>query len=277
MLCSEHLLHSTSTVNGPRGNTGYSIRNVARRVGRSVTQIPQRLLQQQMEHSHSSERRTHQQKAVQRGRRAVLVNGPRLQELRLMAGMTQEELAAKSGFSDRLIRKAEASEPLRMSTISQLAQALSAPYVSISASDLVISHDLIVAETLTRLFHSSHDQVRGESSFLHADVKFSVTGEQHGIPFAGTYCQQSGVNEFRSRLNRALRFGTKEICISHFFSAAGDVAAHTETVVQSHLVNSEPQTIWWFARVGIIENSIQWMHLFFDTGSVMKLLNPTQS
>ncbi len=69
----------------------------------------------------------------------MAVDGSRLQTLRQQAGMTQEQLATATGFSDRLIRKAEASAPLRQTTISTIAQALSKRGRPVTVADLVLS------------------------------------------------------------------------------------------------------------------------------------------
>jgi transcriptional regulator with XRE-family HTH domain len=85
----------------------------------------------------------------------VPVNGQRLQTLRQSAGLTQEELAEKADYSDRLIRKAEASGPLRKSTIADLAEALSTTLQKVTSDDLVFSRDLIARDIAAFILNGS--------------------------------------------------------------------------------------------------------------------------
>ena len=48
---------------------------------------------------------------------SVRVDGNRLRELRLRSGLTQEELAASTGYSDRLVRKLESGGPIQYRTL----------------------------------------------------------------------------------------------------------------------------------------------------------------
>lgn len=54
--------------------------------------------------------------------RSVKVDGPKLKQLRLLAGMTQEQLAKQLGYSDRLIRKLENGGPISRSARNDVLQ-----------------------------------------------------------------------------------------------------------------------------------------------------------
>lgn len=57
--------------------------------------------------------------------RSIPCNGAVVRRLRKRLGLTQSQLAERSGFSERLVRKAEASIPISMKTVKQLAISLS--------------------------------------------------------------------------------------------------------------------------------------------------------
>ncbi len=71
--------------------------------------------------------------------RAMTVCGERVKHYRKMLGWTQEELAHHSGYSDRLIRKAEASRTLSVETVQNLAQSLSCEHFHVTPEDLTWS------------------------------------------------------------------------------------------------------------------------------------------
>lgn len=71
--------------------------------------------------------------------RSVPCNGAVVRRLRKRLGLTQSQLAERSGFSERLVRKAEASIPISMKTVKQLAVALSDDRQQVEANLLICS------------------------------------------------------------------------------------------------------------------------------------------
>jgi len=74
--------------------------------------------------------------------RSFAVAGPLLSALRAGRGWTQQEAAAKAGFSDRLIRKAEAGGTIDSHSIATLAQLYSTPKRRLTTQDL-LAQDLL--------------------------------------------------------------------------------------------------------------------------------------
>jgi len=74
--------------------------------------------------------------------RSFAVSGPLLRALRAGRGWTQQEAAAKAGFSDRLIRKAEAGGTIDSHSIATLAQLYSTPKRRLTTRDL-LAQDLL--------------------------------------------------------------------------------------------------------------------------------------
>lgn len=71
--------------------------------------------------------------------RSIPCNGAVVRRLRKRLGLTQAQLASRSGFSERLIRKAEASTPISLKTVRSLAIALSCEEKKINPSVLICS------------------------------------------------------------------------------------------------------------------------------------------
>ena len=71
--------------------------------------------------------------------RSVPCNGNVVRRLRKRLGLTQAQLATRSGFSERLVRKAEASIPISMKTVKKLAAALSNEEHQVEVNFLICS------------------------------------------------------------------------------------------------------------------------------------------
>lgn len=75
--------------------------------------------------------------------RSFQVNGQSIRRYRIALRLSQAELAIKAGYSERLIRKAEASGALHMETITDLAEALSSE-----------RHAVVIEQLLSGTAHS---------------------------------------------------------------------------------------------------------------------------
>lgn len=209
----------------------------------------------------------------------VPVNGQRLQTLRQLAGMTQEELAQKAGYSDRLIRKAEASNPLRKSTIADLAGALSTTARTVTSDDLVFSRELISRDITAFLLHGSLLPPDALSDLLHPRFVLRVVGQDLGIPFAGEISGTSACETFRDRLNATFS-------LIHFlpeqtrcFVETHETCVQTMTLLKpvSSSQSVEPASeIWWFLKTRFEASRLVSMELLYDTGNVCRLLGCLQ-
>jgi transcriptional regulator with XRE-family HTH domain len=205
----------------------------------------------------------------------VPVNGQRLQTLRQSAGLTQEELAEKAGYSDRLIRKAEASGPLRKSTIADLADALSTTAQKVTSDDLVFSHELIARDIAAFILNGSLSPPDVLSDLLHPRFVLRVAGQDLGIPFAGVIKGASACESFRDQLNATfslVRFLPEQTqCF---------VATHEPCVQATTLMKSLPTArsvesaseIWWFLKTRFEGSHLVSMEMLYDTGNVCRLL-----
>ena len=112
-------------------------------------------------------------------------NGSILSYLRNKAGLTQEALAKRSGYSRRLISKAEASQTISSATIQDLAMALSSQGHPVYPEDLIADPLAMTREFVLGMYRHGPDIVRICRRFLAANVVFNISGDPSVLPFAG--------------------------------------------------------------------------------------------
>ncbi len=129
-------------------------------------------------------------------KRSYVCRGKYLQFLREQRGWTQEDFAAKAGYSPRLIRKAESGGGISPATIEDLAETLSRPEDPTFPEDLI--SDPVAA---AKLMFASYDQYEREmlpycSHLMAEDIVFWCAGDPTEMPFAGSYHGLAGVQAF---------------------------------------------------------------------------------
>ena len=126
------------------------------------------------------------------------VNGMAFRGRRTRLGLTQLELCQRSGYSERLIRKAEKGGKLRSETIRALATAMSVEGEMVSFEDLTI--DL---ESTARRFVESYDllgcgMVTACSDIFVDDFEFHCHGDSKQS-FTGVWTGLAGFQEYLNR------------------------------------------------------------------------------
>ncbi len=119
-------------------------------------------------------------------------------DLRKRLGLTQLELCQRSGYSERLIRKAEKGGKLRSETIRTLATAMSVEGKIVSIGDLTI--DL---ESTARRFVESYDLLgcgmsKACSDIFIDDFEFHCHGDSKQS-FTGVWTGLAGFQEYLNR------------------------------------------------------------------------------
>lgn len=100
-------------------------------------------------------------------------------------GWTQAQLAERTGYSQRLIVKAESGRPVKRKTIEDLAAALSGPEREVFPEDLItdplpLAHEFIFGSY--QYLGQTFQQIR---HFLDPDILLILSGSPEEIPFAG--------------------------------------------------------------------------------------------
>lgn len=168
--------------------------------------------------------------------RSICLNGAVIREARLAVGWTQMQLAKKSGYSLRLIGKAENGHPIDLETAKTLAETLSIDGLTWSLQDLasgnvpaasvlalrqaIESRQLKVAKAFINHYDLGAPRARFAAIKRHftPDVVFHCPVEGHQTPFAGSWHGAVGVQEFFSRFyglfSRKLGSLTPEFMVS---------------------------------------------------------------
>lgn len=127
--------------------------------------------------------------------RGVQVQGEYLRYLRRVRGWTQQDLAERAGYCDRLIRKAEKDGFLLPETIEVLAEALSTPESPVEPSDL-----WLLPRTKVDLFLQL---LRGEKPLTEITIAAIATKQvtvrckaPEYVPFAGCFEGRSGLKQW---------------------------------------------------------------------------------
>ena len=205
----------------------------------------------------------------------IPVNGHRVQSLRQSAGMTQEELAQKAGYSDRLVRKAEASSPLRKSTIADLADALSTATQKVTIDDLMFCPEIISIDIAAFLLNGSMTSTVPVEDLIHPRFVLTVAGHELSIPFAGAHNGATACESFRGHLMRAFNTIEYKPHQTRCFTAAGETCVQAITLMQSLSKSLEPPSameIWWFLKTRFEASRLLSIELHYDTGNVCRLL-----
>jgi transcriptional regulator with XRE-family HTH domain len=126
-----------------------------------------------------------------------MVAGESIRRIRQALGWTQQELAQRSGYCDRLIRKAEKGGALGTETIAVLAEALSTDLEPVSVQDLLVTESWPLRQICRSIEHRSTRGIALEAALDDQVVVYCAGGRS--IPFRGRYC---GINGFREWVER---------------------------------------------------------------------------
>ncbi len=126
-------------------------------------------------------------------KRSFVCNAELLVFLRERKSFTQQQLAEEAGYSERLISKAEAGQPISTTTIDCLAEALSSADQPVYPEDLVTDPVHLSKEYFAALHTKGKGVVDAIKHFLHDDVIFRIAGDPEHIPFAGEHIGIDGI------------------------------------------------------------------------------------
>ena len=196
----------------------------------------------------------------------VECNGSHIAELRRSLNWTQAELAGSSGYSLRLVRKAEQNGTLRFSTIIALATAFQRKGLAVSAADLC-TDPVAVAQTFVEAYrvHEAKmvDQIR---HVLSDDLAVFVAGDPSQIPFAGTFEGPEGLQEFWNRFFALIERHDKTSLNLQYFVCGHEVVAYgTERGrIRGHTTD---QPTWLCLKFEVRNGQIVRFEDYFDTAS----------
>jgi transcriptional regulator with XRE-family HTH domain len=123
--------------------------------------------------------------------RTEQVCGEQVKYFRHLLGWTQDELARRSGYSDRLIRKAEGGRTLALETINNIAESLCCNGLQVCANDLILSPKRAVHE-LIRCVTSRSVDMRSIHAITAQDCEVDFQADAR-VPFSGRWLKPDGL------------------------------------------------------------------------------------
>ncbi len=123
--------------------------------------------------------------------RTEQVCGEQVKYFRHLLGWTQGELARRSGYCDRLIRKAEGGRTLALETINNIAESLCCNGLQVCANDLILSPKRTVPE-LIRCVTSRSVDMRSIHAIAAQDCEVDFRADAR-VPFSGRWIKPDGL------------------------------------------------------------------------------------
>ncbi len=127
--------------------------------------------------------------------RQMRCNGSLIAHYRGLLNLTQLQLAVRAGVSERVVRKAEASEVLRSSSLQAIADALSPPGAPLNAFNLTCE-PLAVAQALKRTYTSyGSEAIQRCVEILDPKIIIAIHTDAQNIAFAGEFHGLEGMEK----------------------------------------------------------------------------------
>jgi len=114
-------------------------------------------------------------------------NGAKVVALRNQLGWTQEDLAEKAGYSDRLIRKAEAGHTVSAVTLTTLAEAFQQHGVLVTSAELEMGPIAIARRFIECMYTETTGVIDAMTEYVSEDVVVHFAGDMNVFPFAGSH------------------------------------------------------------------------------------------
>ena len=197
-------------------------------------------------------------------------NGPRIRELRRLRGWTQLTLASRTGYSERVVRKAERGKPIRHDVLATIAQALSTPGEPVTVAMLTSDPVQIV-----RRFYEAYDVHEREmlahvQDLLAPDVRFVFRADPERNPLSGTW---EGLRGIQAYLDKFFGMFVRENKGDQNPQYAGNgqqvVASFTEIVRHGDIV---APPVWIHLVFSLQEGRIVLLEDFCDTDTAARFL-----
>lgn len=196
----------------------------------------------------------------------VIANGSRIAELRRSCELTQADLANETGYSVRLIGKAEQGKGVRYSSLIAIATALCRSGVSVAARDLCTAPEQIVRQFVEAYRVHEQGMVEKIHHLLSSDLETFIAGDPERIPFAGTYRGPAGLQDFWDQFFGLLERPDKEVLELTYYTNGNEVVAYgTERArIKGH---DADEPTWLSLKFRVEEGVIVRFEDYFDTAT----------
>jgi transcriptional regulator with XRE-family HTH domain len=199
---------------------------------------------------------------------SVQVCGERVRHFRVAQEWTQVELARRSGYSERVIRKAEAGGPISRSALRVIAKALSSNGRVVTEDDLCQSPVNIVRQFIES-YDWHYDQMLPHcESLISSDFSFHSAGDKDSTvrgTWIGSEGWQAWLNEMKKLVERPIR-GKLDV----FFMTDGEIVA-ARYIDHFAAPGQEPVAMWVNLYFQIKQGKICRLDNHYDTALASRL------
>jgi transcriptional regulator with XRE-family HTH domain len=192
-------------------------------------------------------------------------NGRQVAHYRRRRGLTQKQLAQISGYSERLVRKAEASGSLSERTIRDLAGALSSDGDVVNPEDLICSPESLALEFMAAFAEHEAEMIAHVEHFLDPAAILVCAGDPEKIPFAGEWHGISGFDRWVRSFFATLIRPEKDFYQPESLSQGNTVVLWGQELAHARELPFPP--IWVTQRFEFREGKIIRFDNLFDTDS----------
>jgi len=198
--------------------------------------------------------------------RTEKVCGDQVKYFRNLLGWTQNELAKRSGYSDRLIRKAEGGRTLAIETINNLAESLSCNGLQVSSNDLILSPKRTVHE-LIRSITSRVIDMRSIHAIAAHDCEVDFLADAR-VPFSGRWLKPDGLYRWLKSFSDCIH--EQEHRENAVFAIDEETAFIQLSLSFRHkeLVSEEFEVV---LGIRFVDNKIQNIHMIADATKLGRL------
>lgn len=197
---------------------------------------------------------------------AARVNGDAVRRFRHQAGFSQKILALRSGYTEKLIQKAESSGMLRQSTIRDLAQALCTADQNVTVSDLLFEAEVLARQLVEQVICGppmSHAQL---TMLVNRNVRLNVAGNPKECAFAGSFNGTRGIIRFQTAWHSGFDSISMVSNSIQLYIDGSNSCLHAKLRLEK--TRQPVRTIWMFLRVWTEDQKASLLEFYFDTSAV---------
>jgi transcriptional regulator with XRE-family HTH domain len=183
------------------------------------------------------------------------VNSTNIKYIRTLLGWTQAELGRRSGYSERLIRKAESGGTLKLSTIRDISEAMTAAGVPITVLQLTLDYLTLVREFIEAYDANGAEAVQHCDAIFTEDIELRCTADSTKVSFAGTWQQIEGLKKFFVLYFEVFTRRPSSLTPTYFTSGESVIARFDDTLYhQGHRLPTVRFNLHFAFRDGLISH-----------------------
>ncbi len=200
--------------------------------------------------------------------RSINVCGDRIRFFRCKQGLTQAELAHRAGYSDRLIRKAEGGGSLSLTTLADIADALSAANCIVTVDDLQSSPLNVARQFLESYDLHYNSMLEHNAQLFSSDFVFNSSGDP-ASPLFGIWHGIEGLQKWLNLISSMVARPNRGVLKVTYLADGENVTAHYTDVFAAS--EDDPKEMWVNLHLKIRSGLIYYLSNQYDTHLASKL------